>query len=132
MKKAAAIAVGFVALLHVWFFVLETFLWRSAFALESLQMTAAEAEATAILAGNQGVYNAVFAVGLGWGLRTRNAAVVRFFLIAIVSVGVYGAISARWSILLIQALPAAIALALTSMGGASAEPSTPQAAPPVR
>jgi putative membrane protein len=115
LKRAASIAVGFVALLHVWFFVLETFLWQSAFALKTLEATAAQAEATAVLAANQGVYNLVFAVGLGWALFTRNAAVIRFFLIAIISVGIFGAVSARWTILFLQALPAAIALGLSEL-----------------
>ncbi len=112
LKKAASIAAGFVALLHVWFFVLETFLWRSSFAMKSLQMSAADAEATAILAGNQGVYNLVFAVGLGFGVLKKNPAFVRFFLISIIGVGIYGAVSARWTILFLQVLPAAIALGL--------------------
>ena len=76
-------------------FVLETFLWRTPFAQASLQMSAAEAEATAILAGNQGVYNAVFAAGLGWSLWSKKQDLLRFFLVSIVAVGVYGAVSAR-------------------------------------
>ncbi len=119
LKKAASFAAGFVALLHVWFFVLETFLWRTPFALKSLQMTAADAEATAILAGNQGVYNAVFAVGLGLGVLKKNAAFVRFFLVSIICVGLYGAVSARWTILFLQVLPAAIALGLTLLADRS-------------
>ena len=115
LKTAASIAVGFVALLHVWFFVLETFLWQSAFALKTLQATAEQAQATAILAANQGVYNAVFAVGLGWALLTKNARVIRFFLISIVCVGIFGAVTASWNIVLLQSLPAAVALALTEL-----------------
>lgn len=124
LKKLAAAAGWFVALLHAWFFVLETFLWRTPFAQASLQMTAAEAEATAILAGNQGVYNAVFAAGLGWSLVAKKQDLLRFFLGAIIGVGIYGAVSARVTILFTQALPAVIALALTSTAGASAGSST--------
>ena len=119
LKRAAAIAVGLVALLHVWFFVFETFLWRTSLALSLLQMSAAESEANEILAGNQGVYNAVFAVGLGWSLFGKNEqvtrAVGRFFLIAVIAVGLYGAFSARFTIFFAQVLPAAIALLLTTL-----------------
>lgn len=109
-------------MLHAWFFVLETFLWRTAFAGASLQMTAAEAEASAILAGNQGVYNAVFAAGLGWSLVAKKQDLLRFFLVAIIAVGIYGAVSARVAILYIQAVPAVIALALTSLARRSSGP----------
>ena len=119
LKKAASFAAGFVALLHVWFFVLETFLWRTPFAQASLQMTAEQAEATAILAGNQGVYNAVFALGLGWSLMAKHPATVRFFLISIIVVGLYGAWSARGTILFLQSLPAAVALVLTVLADRS-------------
>lgn len=108
------------ALLHVWFFVLESLLWRSSFALGAMGMTAAESEATAILASNQGVYNLAFAVGLVWSRATRNEATVRFFLGAVVAVGIYGAVSARPSIIFIQALPAAIALGLSILAARSA------------
>ena len=125
MKKAAFIALGLVALLHGWFFVLETLLWRSPFALEAMQMTAEQAEATALLAGNQGVYNLAFAVGLVWSLATqtvhpeRSRGTTHFLLSAIIAVGIYGAVSARVSILFIQALPAAIALVLSVLAARS-------------
>ena len=117
MKKLAVAATALVSLLHVWFFVLETFLWQTAFGLEALAMTAEQASATAVLASNQGVYNAVLAAGLAWGLAARDAAlgraVTRFFLAAVVVVGVYGAVSAAPMILLLQATPALLALGLT-------------------
>ena len=125
LKRAAAIAVGLVALLHLWFFVFETFLWRTPLALSLLQMTAAESAANEILAGNQGVYNAVFAAGLGWSLfgkdRQVTRAVGRFFLIAVIAVGLYGAFSARFTIFFAQVLPALIALALTLWSDRSAD-----------
>lgn len=118
MNTIARVATGIVALLHVWFFVLETLLWRTELARKSLAMTEQDAEATAVLAGNQGVYNLVLAVGLGWSLTMKDAAasaIRRFFLASIVFVGIYGAVSARVSIVFIQALPAVVALALSEL-----------------
>lgn len=119
LKNFAKAALALVALLHVWFFVLETVLWRSAFAQQALQMTASEAEATAVLAGNQGVYNAVFACGLSWCILTKiptfAQALTRFFLVAVIVVGLYGAVSARITVFYIQVLPAALALGLHTM-----------------
>lgn len=130
MNTIARVATGLVAVLHVWFFVLETLLWRSELARKSLAMTPEEAEATAVLAGNQGVYNLAFAAGLALALsmadRRAGYVVRRFFLLAIVGVGVYGAISARISILGIQVAPAALALALSEVARARAD----RAAPP--
>lgn len=119
MKKVANVAVFLVALLHVWFFVLETFLWRTDFAAKALQMSPAEAAATAVLAGNQGVYNAVIAAGLFWGLSLKDAVLAfpvrRFFLVSVIAVGIYGAVSARILVLFMQVMPAAIALVLTML-----------------
>lgn len=119
MKALAKGALLFVAVLHVWFFVLETFLWRTDFAAKVLQMTPAEANATAVLAGNQGVYNAVIAAGLFWANATKDAvfsrALRRFFLGSVIAVGIYGAVSARIVVLFMQVLPAVVALVLTSL-----------------
>ena len=117
LARVARGLVALVALLHVWFFVLETFLWSSSIAASTLHMTAAEAEATAVLAGNQGVYNAVIAAGLGWALGTSNPKMAwslqKFFLGSVIAVGLYGAVSARIVVLFVQVLPAVVALALS-------------------
>ncbi len=114
MNTASRIATGVVALLHGWFFVLETLLWKTELAQNLLEMTAAEAENNAVLAGNQGVYNLVFAVGLGLSVVRRESDVARaferFFLVSAIGVGVYGAVSARVTVLFVQVLPAAVAL----------------------
>ena len=114
MNTASRIATGIVALLHGWFFVLETLLWKTELAQKLLEMTAAEAENNAVLAGNQGVYNLVFAVGLGFSVVRRDTEVgrafERFFLVSAIGVGVYGAVSARVTVLFVQVLPAAVAL----------------------
>lgn len=117
MNTASRIATAVVALLHGWFFVLETLLWKTQLAQQLLAMTAAEAEANAVLAGNQGVYNLVFAAGLALSVVRRETEVARaferFFLVSAIGVGLYGAASARVTVLFVQVLPAAVALALS-------------------
>ena len=119
MRALAHVSLAIVALLHVWFFVLETFLWQTELAAKMLQMSSAEAAATAVLAGNQGVYNAVFAAGLVWGLSLKDVArslpVRRFFLLSVIAVGIYGALSARILVLFVQVVPALVSLVLVTL-----------------
>ena len=123
MKSLANAALAIVGLLHVWFFVLETFLWKTPLAGQMLKMSAEEASANAILAGNQGVYNAVVAAGLFWSLRAKNpvfALQLRvFFLTSVIAVGIYGAISARILVLFVQVLPGALALLFSILAARS-------------
>ena len=110
----ATVLIALVALLHVYFLVLEMFLWttprgRAAFGLE-----ADFARETKVLAANQGLYNGFLAVGLVWGLvgpHHLRFAVQVFFLLCVIVAGVYGAATASRRILLVQALPAVLALA---------------------
>lgn len=108
------IAIALVALLHVLFMLLEMFLWKKPLGRKIFGMNQEQAEQTAVLAANQGLYNGFLAAGLCWGLLMavdgRN--IVIFFLACIIIAGVFGAYTANRSILWIQALPGAIALAL--------------------
>jgi putative membrane protein len=112
--RAARILVGIVALLHAYFLVLEMFLWTQPIGLETFQMTPEAAAASAVVAKNQGLYNGFLVAGLLWGLlaRTEGRSILTFFLACIVIAGVFGAATAKLSILFVQALPAAIALVL--------------------
>lgn len=112
MHIAASIAVAFVAVAHLWFLVLEMFLWATPFGRRALRMSAEQAEATKILAANQGLYNGFLAAGLVWSLVAGDRSRATFFLGCVVVAGIYGAISASRTILFLQALPGAIALAL--------------------
>ena len=114
MKTIADIAVAAVALLHVYFLVLEMFLWDKPFGLRTFGMTAAKAEVTKSLAMNQGLYNGFLAAGLAWGLALGPAglAVKAFFLGCVTVAGIFGAVTASRKILWIQAAPAALALGL--------------------
>jgi len=114
MKLAADSVVVLVALLHAYFLVLEMFLWDKAAGRRAFGHTAEAAQATKVLAANQGLYNGFLAAGLLWGvwLGAGGTPVKVFFLACVIVAGLYGAATASRKILFIQALPAAIALAL--------------------
>jgi putative membrane protein len=114
MTLAAKIMVGLVALIHVYILVLEMFLWDKPRGLKAFGTTPEFAAASKVLAANQGLYNGFLAAGLIWGLSLGEAgkSVKVFFLVCVIIAGVYGAVTANPRILLAQAIPAAIALAL--------------------
>jgi putative membrane protein len=114
LSTVAAIAVGLVALLHAYFLVLEMFLWDKPAGLRAFGHTPEAAQASKVLAANQGLYNGFLAAGLFWGLGLGAAgtSVKVFFLGCVIVAGVFGAATASRKILFVQALPAAIALAL--------------------
>lgn len=105
---------AFVAVEHLGFFVLETFLWTTPLGLKVFHQTPEAAEATRVLAANQGLYNAFLAAGLLWGLLSPAAGVpvLSFFLLCATVAGFFGAATASRSILFVQALPALLALAV--------------------
>jgi putative membrane protein len=107
----STILVGAVALLHVWFMVLEMFLWRAPLGLRTFRMSAERAEATAQLAMNQGLYNGFLAAGMVWGLVTDERPVLTFFLACVIVAGLFGGATVSKRIVFVQALPAALALA---------------------
>lgn len=107
----ATIAVVLVALLHLWFLVLEMFLWDRPFGRRSFNLSVEKAAATKALAMNQGLYNGFLAAGLLWGLAAGFQVQV-FFLACIIVAGVFGALTASRKIFFVQALPGAVALAL--------------------
>ena len=106
----ARVLIALVALLHVYFLVLEMFLWRTPRGLRVFRMTPEKAEMTAVLAKNQGLYNGFLAAGLIWSLWA-GPQVATFFLVCVIVAGIYGGLTASRSILIAQALPAVIALA---------------------
>ena len=113
MKAAANILVAVVVVLHVYFMALEMFLWPKPFGRRTFGLTAEFAEASKRLAANQGLYNGFLAAGLFWGLWLGEAgfAIKLFLLACVVVAGVFGALTVSRKILLVQALPAAVALA---------------------
>jgi putative membrane protein len=117
MRLVADLVVGLVAALHLYFLVLEMFLWTKPAGLRAFGQTLEKAEASKVLAANQGLYNGFLAAGLIWGLTlgANGLAVKTFFLLCVLIAGLYGAATASRKILFVQALPAAIGLALLWM-----------------
>lgn len=115
----STVLVAFVALEHLAFFVLETFLFRTPLGLRLFKLTPQAAEGSAVFAANQGVYNAFLAAGLVWSLRADPAqapGLKVFFLACAAIAGVVGGATASRSIFLVQAAPALLALALLRAG----------------
>ena len=117
MTTAATVAVVLVALLHLYFLVLEMFLWDKPTGRRTFGLTPEFATASKGLAANQGLYNGFLAAGLLWGVSrsaadTAGHAIEVFFLGCVVVAGVFGAVTANRRILWVQAFPAAVALAL--------------------
>ena len=112
MKIIANLLVGLVALLHLGFLVLEMFLWTTPFGLKTFNMTPEVAASSKVLAANQGLYNGFLAAGLVWGLlaRENGTAIKAFFLACVIVAGIFGAATAKPTILFVQAIPAALAL----------------------
>ena len=106
----------FVALEHFYFLVLESFLWTKPLGLKTFRNTPEKAQATAVLAKNQGLYNGFLAAGLVWGVFHPDAMVGRqilvFFLACVVVAGIVGALTVSRRIFVVQALPALVGLAL--------------------
>jgi putative membrane protein len=114
VSVVADLVVCLVALLHVYFLVLEMFLWDKPAGLRAFGQTKEVAAASKVLAANQGLYNGFLAAGLFWGLSlgANGTGVKVFFLCCVLVAGVFGAITASRKILFAQALPGAVGLAL--------------------
>jgi putative membrane protein len=116
VQPIAAVLVVAVAALHVYFLVLEMFLWPTPFGRRTFRTTPEFAQSTRTLAANQGLYNGFLAAGLIWGLVAYGVhagrPILTFFLVCIVIAGVFGAATVSRRILLIQAVPAVVAAGL--------------------
>jgi putative membrane protein len=117
MSAAALLVTALVALLHVYFLVLEMFLWTKPYGRRVFNLTEEKAQLTRSLAANQGLYNGFLAAGLAWGLALgADGRAIRFFFLGCVIVaGIFGSITASRKILYVQALPAAIAVLLAGI-----------------
>ena len=109
--------IALIALLHIYFLVLEMFLWDKPLSRKIFKLSADYAKASKTLAANQGLYNGFLAAGLVWGLLLGSAgiSILLFFLSCIVIAGIFGGITVNKRIFFIQALPAIIALGLIFM-----------------
>jgi putative membrane protein len=116
MNWIANLLVALVAALHVYFLVLEMFLWTKPLGLKTFRNSPEKAQESAVLAANQGLYNGFLAAGLIWGLLQPVAGfafqIKIFFLLCVIVAGIYGAATVSRRILYVQAAPAALALIL--------------------
>ena len=116
MTAIGNVLVGIVAAEHLWFLVLEMFLWTRPIGLRTFRQSEEKARASAPLAANQGLYNGFLAAGLVWGLFASPpelaVSLKVFFLTCVVIAGVFGARTVSPRILVVQAMPAALALLL--------------------
>lgn len=120
MAIASDIAAGIVAFLHLYFLYLEMFMWKQPMGRRVFGLDPEFAERSAGLAANQGLYNGFLAAGLIWGILAPDAlafSVKLFFFACVLVAGVFGAITAKRSILYIQALPGLVGLILTVLAG---------------
>lgn len=112
MPTLAIALILLVAVLHLYFLVLEMFLWTKPLGLKVFGQSLEKAQASKTLAANQGLYNGFLAAGLVWAVLSRQPQVALFFLGCVVIAGLYGAMTVSRKILFVQALPAAIAIAV--------------------
>ncbi len=121
MQTLAAVLVALIALEHVYILILEMVLWTAPMGRKAFGMTEDQAQATKVLAANQGLYNGFLAAGLFWSLIHSDPGfafqIKLFFLGAVVIAGLYGGATASRKIFVIQALPAAIALVAVLIAG---------------
>jgi putative membrane protein len=113
VKAVASLIVAVVALEHLWFLVLEMFLWNTPTGRKTFHLTPDFAIQTAVLAKNQGLYNGFLAAGLCWGLFAPDPIafqVQTFFLSCVVVAGLFGAATVMMRIFFVQALPALLGL----------------------
>ena len=117
MQQLAVFLTLVVAALHLCFLVLEMFLWDRPAGRRIFRTTPEYAAASKTLAANQGLYNGFLAAGLIWSLALGNAGTGAriFFLACIVVAGAYGGFTVNRRIILVQSLPAALALAATCL-----------------
>ncbi len=114
MILLANILIAVVALLHIYFLVLEMFFWDKPLGRKAFNLTAEFATASKSLAANQGLYNGFLAAGLLWSIcpGSVGVSIKVFFLGCVIVAGVYGAATVSKKIFFIQALPAIVALLL--------------------
>lgn len=111
MPILAVSLIVLVALLHVYFLVLEMFLWTKPLGMKVFRNTSEKAEITKVLAANQGLYNGFLAAGLLWAAFADKTDVALFFLACVVIAALYGAYTVSKRIFYVQGVPALAAIA---------------------
>ena len=114
LALVSMILVGLVALEHIYILYLEMVAWTTPRVRRIFGTTPAFAEESKALAANQGLYNGFLAAGLIWGLVHPQPGIgvqiQLFFLLCVVVAAVFGGLTAKRSILVVQGGPALLAL----------------------
>lgn len=110
MKIILSVLISLVGLLHFGFMALEMYFWDKPLGRKIFKLTPEKAQATKVLAMNQGLYNGFLAVGLFWSVYSQDFGTQLFFLICVIIAGIFGAMTVSRSILYVQALPAVVGL----------------------
>jgi putative membrane protein len=119
MRLLSSALISLVALIHVYIVVLEMLLWQKPLGRKVFRTTVEQAAQTATLAANQGLYNGFLAAGLVWALLSDDAfrrPVATFFLCCVAVAGAFGAATVSRRILVVQTVPAVLALAAIWLG----------------
>jgi putative membrane protein len=119
MLLISTVLIALVAISHVGFMVLEMFFWDHPAGRKIFKMTPEVSASSKALAANQGLYNGFLAAGLAWGIWSGREDLKIFFLGCVIIAGIFGAATAKASILFTQALPAVLALLFLILTGAS-------------
>jgi putative membrane protein len=112
LPAVAQVLVGLVALIHIVISISEIFLWKKPVVHERIGFNQTEADKVAPIVANAGLYNGFLAAGLIWSLlMSTNAATIQlFFLTCVFTAGIFGAVTLKWTTLILQTLPSLIAL----------------------
>jgi len=106
-----------VVILHLWFYVLESFLWDKPIGQKLLGLSKQDAQSTKVLAFNQGFYNCFMSAFLFKATFEQDLPWIKFFLFAIITLGLIGGLSAKQpKIIMVQTLPALLAAVALYLG----------------
>lgn len=114
MEIISTFLIALVAFEHLYFLILEMFLWTTPKGIKTFGLKSKEfAQETKVLAANQGLYNGFLSAGLTWSIIIKNLDVSIFFLSCVIIAGIYGAYSTKKiRLFYIQSIPATFALLL--------------------
>lgn len=112
MNAITIFLIAFVAFEHIYFLILEMFLWTKPKGIKTFGLKSKQyAEDTKVLAANQGLYNGFLAAGLIFSIVEKDVKMAVFFLVCVTIAGIYGSYSTKQlKLFYVQALPAILAL----------------------
>lgn len=118
MEIVSKILIAFVMLEHLYILYFEMFAWET-IGKKTFKGALPEElfKPTKGLAANQGLYNGFLAAGLTWSFfiqdKIWSGNIALFFLVCVITAGVFGALRSSRKIFFTQALPAIITLIVT-------------------